>query len=244
MSRTIKVIKKYIHGFMSLLYPEFCAACEAPLYNQEKAICTKCEYEMPRTHFHKVPGNPLEEVFWGRVKIENATALFYYMKESKYQGVIHKLKYHSRKDIGIEMGRKLGIQLKETESFSSVNYIIPVPLHPKKQNKRGYNQSEQIAIGIAEYISAKLEVKTLYRNKHTETQTKKGRYERWENTETVFDIKPTEKLKNSHVLLVDDIITTGATTEACINATEACINALQKIEGIRISVVCLGFARF
>ena len=231
----IKTLTKYWEDFIGLLYPEFCATCDTNLVNQEKVICTKCLYELPRTHFHKVPKNPIEQIFWGRVPITYATSYFFFQQESRYRKLIHKLKYQNQPEVGVELGTIFAADLLNEPKFNEIDAIIPVPLHRKKLRKRGYNQAEMIGKGMADILPAHLDTQTLIRKQFTNTQTKKNRFERWENVEAVFGLNNPEKLVNKHVLLVDDVLTTGATLEGCAQV-------LHKIEGIKISVATLGYA--
>lgn len=235
MKKLIKFIKKQVVSLLELFYPEFCVTCNANLVNQETVICTSCLYKLPRTHFHKALGNPVEQSFWGRQQIERATSYFFFQKESRYQKLLHQLKYHNRPDIGIEMGRQFGAEIAKEEAFKTVDYIIPVPLHSKKEYKRGYNQSKVIAQGMEEFLDGKLDTKLLIRKQFTETQTKKGRYERWENVREVFGCNTPEKIEGKHILLVDDVMTTGATIEGC-----ALI--LHEAANVKISVATLAYA--
>ncbi len=234
MQKFIKIVMQYLEGFLELFYPEFCVACDENLVSQEKVLCTSCLYKLPRTHFHKVPGNPIEQAFWGRQPIEKATAYFFFKKASKYRKLLHQLKYHNRSEIGVEMGRQFGAEIAHEEAFKTVDYIIPVPLHPKKERKRGYNQSEVIAQGMAEFLDGELETKVLIRKVFTETQTKKERFERWENVKDVFGCNNPEKIEGKHVLLVDDVMTTGATLEGCTLV-------LQEAANVKVSVACLAY---
>ncbi len=231
----IKTIKTYLSDFIGLLYPELCAACNKNLFKQETVLCSKCLYDLPRTHFHKVPGNPIEQAFWGRIEIERGAAFYFFKKASKYQHLLHSLKYHKRKDIGIELGRQYGSDLSEEIDFTEIDYIIPVPLHKKKLHKRGFNQSEIIGKGLEEFLPAQMRTDFLYRKIFTETQTRKSRYERWENVEDVFGVDKPEELEGKHILLVDDVITTGATIEGCAQV-------LKKAANVKISVVSLAYA--
>jgi len=235
MNKGFKFLKNHLNSFIELFYPEFCVTCDTSLVNQEKVICTSCLYKLPRTHFHKAPGNPVEQSFWGRQQIERATSYFFFIKESRYQKLLHQLKYHNRPDIGIEMGRQFGAEIANEETFKTVDYIVPVPLHPKKEYKRGYNQSKVIGQGMAEFLDGKLDTKLLKRKQYTETQTKKGRYERWENVREVFACDNAKKIEGKHILLVDDVLTTGATIEGC-----ALI--LHEAANVKISVATLAYA--
>lgn len=235
MNKFIQRLKLYINDFIGLFYPEFCVTCNSKLVTQEKVICTACLYKIPRTHFHKTPGNPVEQSFWGRQQIERATAYFFFKKASIYQKLLHQLKYHNRSDIGIEMGRQFGAELMKSDDFMAIDYIVPVPLHKKKLRKRGYNQSDLIAEGMSEFLNAKLDTDILKRSAFTETQTKKGRYERWENVEKVFICANPQKTENKHVLIVDDVLTTGATIEGCAQVLHSAAN-------VKISVATLAYA--
>ena len=235
MNRLLTITKTYLNDFTGLLYPELCCACNSNLVNQETVLCTRCEYELPRTHFHKVMGNPVEQTFWGRVVIERATSFFFFLKGSRYRKLLHQLKYKGRKDIGIELGRLFGKDLSSEPAFTEIDLIIPVPLHPRKERIRGYNQSEMIAIGLAHFLPGKVDTQSLYRKTFTETQTKKSRFERWENVGEVFGVREPEKLDGKHILLVDDVLTTGATLEACASVLHAATN-------VKISIATLAYA--
>lgn len=235
MGKFKKRIALYVNDFLGLIYPERCVACDNKLITQERVLCTSCLYKLPRTHFHKVPGNPIEQSFWGRQSIERATAYFFFKKASIYQTLLHQLKYHGHADVGIEMGRQFGAELMKSDDFMSIDYIVPVPLHKKKKRKRGYNQSALIAEGMAEFLNAELDEGILIRTSFTETQTKKGRYERWENVEKVFKCKKTKKIEGKHLLIVDDVLTTGATIEGCIQV-------IHKAANVKISVATLAYA--
>lgn len=218
-----------------MIYPQTCAACGENLLLQEHVICSSCLYGMPKTRFHLDPDNPVSMVFWGRVKIENATSFFHFNKGSKYQTLIHRLKYKGQQEVGEFLGKKLAAEALVSSSFREAEVVIPVPLHPKKQKKRGYNQSECIAKGIAEVMKIDLDCSSLTRSINTDTQTRKTRTERWENMKASFRINNSESLKGKHILLVDDVVTTGATLEACA----AC---LLEIEGTKVSIATLALA--
>ena len=155
------------------------------------------------------------QLFYGRVKIEFATSFFYFSKGSKYQSLLHNLKYKGMKELGAEIGMQFGIDLLQSDDFLSVDVICPVPLHPQKEKKRGYNQSWWIASGIATQMQRTLSDDNLKRVTATETQTKKTRFERWQNVEGIFELNDPEAFSGKHILLIDDVITTGSTLEAC-----------------------------
>ena len=224
----------YVTDFLSLIFPNQCLCCETPLVHQERILCTKCDVGLPRTHFHLVDDNPIEEVFWGRVNIEKASSYFLFKKGSKYQKLMHHLKYKGRYDVGVYLGRKYGSELMQNSYFDDVDIIVPVPLHPRKERKRGYNQSLAIAEGFSEVMGKKVEENVLYRRLYSETQTRKGRFERWENMNNIFACKHEKLLDNKHVLLIDDILTTGSTLEACA------LVLIQK--NIKVSIATLAYA--
>lgn len=201
-----------------LLFPRLCVVCGDKLIEQEQWICLHCLHHIPRTNFHLEPENPVAQLFYGRVTIEHATAFFYFSKGSKYQSLLHNLKYKGMKELGTEIGKQFGIDLLKSESFASVDVICPVPLHPLKEKKRGYNQSWWIASGIAQQMQKQLSDDNLKRITATETQTRKARFERWQNVEGIFELADPQAFSGKHILLVDDVVTTGSTLEACAQA--------------------------
>lgn len=224
-----------IRDFISLIFPRICATCGNSLWKNEQMVCTSCNYHLPKTGFHLEDDNPVSRLFWGRVAIEGAGAFLSFNKGSRVQSLIHQLKYKGRKDIGIYLGYRYGLCLLESPVFRTVNFIVPVPLHRQKQMKREYNQSEQIAIGLSDSMKVPVDIKTLVRTKATDTQTRKSRFRRWENVKEIFSITSPERLVNQHILLVDDVITTGATLESCIQT-------LAGIPGCKVSVAALATA--
>lgn len=230
----MRLITRYFRDFFNLFFPDLCVVCNNHLLNQEELICTKCLYQLPKTNFHKQVDNPVSQLFWGRTKIEYATGLFSFYKGSKYQSMMHQFKYHGKKEIGYILGKYFGHQIKESV-FREIDVIIPVPLHITKLKKRGYNQSEWLAKGLAESMNKKLDTKSLVRKVATETQTRKSRYDRWKNVERIFEIEDHKKLEGKHVLIVDDVVTTGSTLEACINV-------VLKIKDTKVSIATLAVA--
>jgi ComF family protein len=223
-----------VDDFLGLLYPRICACCLETLVRNETVFCTSCRYELPRTNYHKEQENEVSQIFWGRVLLENATAYFSFHKGGRVQALMHKLKYKGQQEIGIELGNMIGRDLKQS-AFSNADIVVPVPLHKSKQRKRGYNQSECIAEGIAKAMDKPLDTETLYRTIDNPTQTKKHRFERWTNVDCIFSLKKPESIANKHIILVDDVITTGATLEACASA-------LQKAGNVKVSIVAVAKA--
>lgn len=218
--------------FISLLFPRLCYACGNHLLRNENIICTECFISISRTNYHLIPDNPVEQLFWGRCRITSAAAFSFYTRGSRIRKLIHNLKYGGVKEIGYELGRIYGHTLKNSGFTKEIDIIIPVPLHPSRQRKRGFNQSEYISSGIAEATGLKLDLRTLIRIRSSDTQTKRTRYERWMNVEGIFAITDSKSLRGKHILLVDDVITTGSTIDAC--ASE-----LLKIDDVKVSVAAL-----
>lgn len=225
----------YFNDFINLLFPRICLACGANLQKNEEFLCMDCLYHLPKTNFHQHSRNPVEELFWGKTRIETAIAYYFFHKKSPVQNLMHELKYSGKKELGVFLGRHYGLELRACNQYSQIAAVIPVPLHPKKLKIRGYNQSEVFAEGLAQSLNVSIVNDVLYRNMFTETQTKKSRFERWANVSEKFDVKNYEFLRHREVFLVDDVITTGSTLEACAQA-------LLRIEGIKIHVAALAFA--
>lgn len=230
----MNIFAQYLIDFFNLFFPDLCVVCNSHLVAQEELICTKCLYNLPKTNYHKEISNPVSQLFWGRTKVEFATAYFMFSKGSKYQGMMHKFKYHGYKEIGFVLGKALGNQLKNS-FFNQVDVIIPVPLHKSKLKKRGYNQSEWIANGLSETLQKPVDVKSFIRSVATETQTRKSRFERWKNVKNIFKITNEKALEGKHVLLVDDVVTTGSTLEACTNV-------ILKVKNTKVSIAALAVA--
>ena len=221
--------------FISLLFPRLCYACGNHLMRNENLICTECYVVIPRTNYHTDMDNPVAQLFWGRCMIERAAAFSYYNKGSRIRNLIHNLKYKGIREIGYELGRIYGLSLKSSGFTADIDLIIPVPLHPAKKRIRGFNQSEIISKGIADATGLAVDVKSLSRKTKSATQTKRSRYERWTNVEGIFQVIDPQTIMGRHILLVDDVITTGSTIESCTNE-------LLNVKGVKVSVVALAFA--
>jgi len=202
---------------------------------QEKVICTGCLAEMPLTRYELDTENPVSQIFWGRVRIEGAISLFHFRKNSRFQHLLHQLKYKGRKDVGVELGRQLGFKILPLLKKNDISLIVPVPLHPRRERKRGYNQAGMIAKGISEATGIPTRDDVVIRNVATLTQTHKSRLERWDNVENIFSVKDQGIIKNAHILLVDDVVTTGATLEACAHT-------LLQNDGTKVSIATLAQA--
>ena len=221
--------------FISLLFPRLCYGCGNHLMRNETLICTECYILIPRTNYHLKPDNPVSQLFWGRCLIEKAAAFSFYTKDSRIRKLIHQLKYKGIRELGSELGRIYGNSLKSSGFLEEIDLIIPVPLHPSKKRQRGFNQSDLISRGISETTGIPMNSDLLVRKTVTKTQTRKSRYDRWTNVQDIFRVTDQDKLKDMHILLVDDVITTGSTIEACANE-------ILKAENVKVSVVALAFS--
>ena len=228
--------RHYINGFISLFFPESCLGCQKSLLQQEQFICTHCEYALPYTQFHLDVENNAAKSLLGRVPVEAVSSYFYFASESIAQKIMHAIKYQSRAKAAQYLGQKYGEELMRLSLYQEAKVIVPVPLYPKKKRQRGYNQSEFFGKGLSESMGIEMQTTVLIRPRKAESQTKKSRYERYENTKMAFEVRYGEQLINQHVLLVDDIFTTGATIEACANA-------LLTIDGVKISVLTLAYVK-
>jgi ComF family protein len=201
----------------------------------ENLICTECYVSIPRTDYHLSDDNPVARLFWGRCLITRAAAFSYYTKGSRIRRIIHNLKYKGIREIGTEMGRIYAASLRSSQFLDGIDVIIPVPLHPSREKRRGFNQSDCICEGISSVSGIPVRKDLLKRIALSDTQTKRSRYERWLNVEGIFDVPLHAEIEGKHLLIVDDVITTGSTIEAC--ATE-----LLKVRDVKVSVIALAVA--
>ena len=218
-----------------LFFPRCCLLCGKRLLNGEEHLCFQCLSELPRTNLHLKIGSEMEKCLWGKLPIERASAFLFYTKGSDVRKLLFEIKYYGNADLGCFLGRCMARELYPTGFFKGIDGIVPVPLHPQKLDKRGYNQSEMLAKGIASVVNIPVVSHWLVRTQNTETQTHKGNYERWVNVKDVFGCPSKNDLFGKHILLVDDVMTTGATIVACADA-------LKQIPGLRISVLTLAWA--
>ncbi|MCB0775910.1 MAG: ComF family protein [Chitinophagaceae bacterium] len=225
------VLSSIKDSFLHLLFPHICSGCGNDNLNKENTLCMRCAESLPETNFETHRGNPVEKMFWGRMNIEAGSGQFYFTKESLLQHLLHQFKYKGNRDLGLQLGRIMGEQLKKTERFNA-DALVPLPLFPAKEKRRGYNQAKILCDGISEVLHIPVLNNAISRPHHTETQTKKGRVERWRNIEGKFLVTDKDAVRNKHLLLIDDVITTGATIEACGSA-------LLTEENVRLSIVSL-----
>lgn len=201
--------------FISLFYPRYCFACDQGLAKGEDTVCSACMLELPRTHYHTGSENALMNRLQGRVPLQFAAAFFLFRKRGKVQRLLHQLKYNNHPEIGHTLGQVYGHDLREYHVDQKVDVIIPVPLHISRKRKRGYNQSAEFGKGLSKSLDKPCREDVLVRITQTETQTKKTKLKRWQNVKEVFHVAKPDELYQQNVLLVDDVITTGATIEAC-----------------------------
>jgi len=223
--------KEIKDSFLHLLFPHICAGCGTDLLDKESMLCIRCIAGLPETNFSVHAGNPIEKMLWGRIPLAGATATYYFSKESLIQHLVHQFKYKGNKDLGLQLGRLLGKYLVQSDRFNA-EALVPLPLFEVKEKRRGYNQATVLCDGMAEIMKIPVLKNAVSRPQHTDTQTKKGRLERWRNMEGKFVLQDEKAIADKHLLLVDDVITTGATLEAC--GTE-----LLKGNNVKLSIATL-----
>lgn len=204
-----------IHDLIQLLFPMACYGCALPLITGETEICNTCLESLPFTDHHLHRENLVAKQFWGRIPLNAAMAMLFFKRGNATRQLIHHLKYGNHPELGLKLGILLGERLLSAPQYQSIDFLIPVPLHLKRAAQRGYNQSDYIARGIAEVLEVPLSNRHFFRKSATDSQTSKGRFLRFENMATAFELQNAEELENTHILLIDDVLTTGATMEAC-----------------------------
>lgn len=220
------------HDFINLLYPRSCQACDNSLQSNEEVICTGCLHALPLANHHLEKDNSIEKIFYGRIPVENATSLLLFEKKGIVQKLIHNLKYRGHEEIGGYLGSWLGSELQTIPEWQDISVVIPVPLHNKKLKKRGYNQVTGFGREIAKALNIPYVDDVLLKVTATQTQTVKKRLARWGSIDETMVVKKAGTLRGNHVLLVDDLVTTGATLEACAQK-------LLKIPGVKISIATM-----
>ncbi len=227
-------LSSWIDPVFWLYFPKNCPACGRPLRLFGANICGRCSQNLPETHFFEAPNNPIEKIFYGRLPISAGAAAWYFHKNSALQTLLFQLKYKSNKDVGLFIGKQMGALLAASERFASIDALVPVPLHPQALSKRGFNQAALICEGIGQVWHKPVLTGAIARTKHTSTQTKQTRAERWDNMEDAFTIKDPTSINGKHLLIIDDVITTGATIEACGKT-------LLTIKDVRVSVAAAAY---
>ncbi len=234
-SISLPTVSDLWNGFLHLLYPDLCVACGADVSTKHACFCLQCRMKLPVSDMYHHQDNEFTERFWGRLPIQNGAALYYFTRKSPVQRALHQLKYHNKPDIGIKIGRDFGRLLHTCPLYQSVDAIIPVPLHPRKERMRGYNQSTLFAQGLAEAMGIPVLHTTLVRAAFTATQTRKKRMDRFQNVAEVFAVHRPGRIEGLHLLLVDDVLTTGATLEICGQA-------LLEVPNTRLSMATIAIA--
>jgi len=225
-----------MNELVSLFYPNLCLLCGHPLVQNEQFICLHCHCNLPKTNYHFNKGNQVHDLFAGFPNVNEATGFLFFEKEGITQKLIHSLKYYGHKTLATFLGRIAALELKKDGLFASIDTIVPIPLHPKKEKRRGYNQSEWIAKGIASVYGCNIDTQLLKRTANTQSQTRKSVYDRHVNVEKIFTLTNPEPISGKHILLIDDVITTGATVSSCIEA-------LMPVPDLMISIFSLSVTR-
>ncbi|MCE3296298.1 MAG: phosphoribosyltransferase [Crocinitomicaceae bacterium] len=234
----LKNLVEWKNDFLHLVYPPTCLVCEKELSKAETEICFFCREELKFTTFEKYSEeSSLDKRFWGRCQLESTFALLYFEQEGPTQQILHQIKYKGKQKLGTEMGRLIGEKMLENQKYDGIDSLVPVPLHPKKQHVRGYNQSEQIANGISEETKIPMNSNFLRRTLHAESQTKMGKFGRWDNISEAFLADKKALADCKHIALVDDVITTGSTLESCINTIR------KELPDLKISVISLAVTK-
>lgn len=230
----MQTLQSSFNDLLHLFFPHICAGCGTDVLDQQQMLCLRCFNNFPATNFFDQPNNPAEQVFYGRIPLENAAAGYFFTKDSLLQNLVIQLKYRGNKEIGFYLGKLLGNFLMNSSRFSGVDVLVPLPLNPRREKKRGYNQATTLCNGISSVWNKPVIDKNVIRKVYTETQTHKGRISRWENMDGIFAVNSPAELENKHILLVDDVVTTGATLEACGSE-------ILKINGTALSIATLAY---
>lgn len=231
MSLLLQIKESLLH----LAFPHLCAGCGSDTLDRQNHLCPLCLSSLPQTHFSQRSGNPVEKIFYGRLPLAQASAQYYFTAGSRIQRLMHGLKYRGNAELGHYLGRLMGSELQRSGRFDKAKVLLPLPLYPERERKRGYNQAALLCRGMAEEMGAVVRTDAVIRKTATESQTKKSRVERWQNMEGGFVLRNTEGLEGKELLLVDDVVTTGATLEACGRA-------LLGVPGVRLSIATLCFS--
>lgn len=228
------LFKNAIDSVTHLFFPHICAACGSDIISQQQLLCLTCTEKLPLTNYHAYPDNPVEKTFWGRIPLIYASSYLYFSKDSIVQQLMHQFKYKGNQDIGTYFGKKMGAAFQTATRLQKPDFLVPLPLHPSREKKRGYNQAGILCDGMSEAMNIPVLRQAVTRKTHTETQTHKNRASRWQNMDGRFWIGDPSILENKHVMLVDDVITTGATLEACGQE-------LLKAKGLLLSIATLAY---
>lgn len=204
-----------LNDLVSLFYPRNCVCCQQNLNKGETDCCVMCLTELPRTNFINSSDNPVAKLFWGRIELTFGYSVFHFTKGGKLQDLLHALKYKGKTQVGLFLGKEMGNELIKSGKNNQLDLIIAIPLHPKKQQQRGYNQSDYLAKGISEVTGIPSITNAVIRTVHTSSQTRKAKFDRWENVSSIFQVKKSTLIEGKNILIVDDVVTTGSTLESC-----------------------------
>jgi len=229
------LLKEIKEALLHLAFPHVCEGCGTDNLQAEHLLCLRCLSSLPSTNFHMHANNPIEKIFWGRIPVTSATSQYYFTKESMMQHLMHQFKYKGNKEVGTYLGKLMGWALVESNRFSFIDALVPLPLHKSREHKRGYNQATILCEGISSVLNTPVLKNVVIRREQTETQTKKGRIQRWQNMAGKFELANPQAIKDKHVLLVDDVVTTGATLEACGQE-------ILKAENVQLNIATLCFS--
>jgi len=228
-------MKNFFNSFTQLLFPNLCICCKGYLSNQERFICDMCNYNLPIYEFNSLKDNDLRKKFWGTLPIQECLAYLSFKQNNEVQKVMHELKYNGNKEIGFAMGLTLGRLILSFDKLDDIDFIIPIPLHKKREDQRGFNQAEVIANGVSNIIKAPVLNNVVGRVINNKSQTNRNRLDRSINTEDIFKVMNLKPLEGKHILLLDDVITTGATMISCGNS-------LLRVKDLKLSVAGLAVA--
>lgn len=223
-----------LEAFRKLIFPHTCAVCGTNQLEDSDGLCIACLWNIPTTNFVNIAGNEVEKIFWGRLPLVHASAASYFTTKSAVQKMLHQLKYNHRRDVGSQLGKWMGAQLATVDWKKEIDCILPMPIHPTRKATRGYNQAALLCEGIHQQTGIPFQANLLERNKSTRSLTTQHRAERWTSMQEVFSIKDSSLLTNKHILLVDDVVTTGATIEAMGEKILECV-------GTRLSIYCFAY---
>jgi len=227
---------RFLLDIYNLFFPKICLSCTSVLTDNENLICTYCNHNLPLTDYTSLENNPLQASFSGRILLEQATSLLFYHKIGIVQKLIHQLKYKGHQEVGTFLGNWLGNEMKINNRFNAIDYIIPVPLHHKRFKERGYNQLDYFGQSLSEKLQVPFEVNLLQKVTNTKKQSKKNRFARMHKVDTIFKLNANKDFSGKHILLIDDIITTGATIESCYDC-------LSKIKDVKISIAVMAYTK-